>query len=108
MWPTMRATDNPRGRTMPVIIAFVPIGVGHDGLASHFVERDLLRAVARRSGDGNRGRHGIRISYGPLQSLHGPHGSTRNCEQPVDTQMIDQHLLQPHHVRNRNRRKGHP
>ena len=41
------------GRALAVIVAFVPIEVGHDGLASHFVECDLLRAVARGSSDGD-------------------------------------------------------
>ena len=50
MWPTMRATDkSARGRLLAVIVALVPIRVGHDGLPADFIERDLLRAVPRRA-----------------------------------------------------------
>ncbi len=65
----MRATARPRaGGLLAVIVALVPIGVGHDGLPAHFVEGDLLRAVARGGGDGDGGDHAIRDMPPPIRA----------------------------------------
>ena len=97
----------PRGRLAAVIIAVAPVGIGDDRLPAYFVERDLLRAVPRSGGDRHRRHHRVGIRYRPLQSLHPAHGAARKAEQPRNAQMIDQHLLQPHHVANGDYRKRH-
>jgi hypothetical protein len=76
---------------------------GHDGLASHFVEGDLLGAVARGGGDRDGADHGIGVSGSPLQRLHPAHRSAGDGEQALDAEGIDQHLLQAHHVAWRSR-----
>jgi hypothetical protein len=58
--------------------------VGHDGLASHFVEGDLLGAVARGGGDRDGADHGIGVSGSPLQRLHPAHRSAGDGEQGVE------------------------
>ena len=108
MWPTMRATARPRaGGLLVVVIAFVPVGVGHDRLPAHFVERDLLRAVPRGGGNRNRRDHRVRIRDRPFERLHAAHRSARDRQQPLDAQRVDQHLLQPHHVADRDHRERH-
>jgi hypothetical protein len=57
---------------------------GHDGLASHFVEGDLLGAVARGGGDRDGADHGIGVSGSPLQRLHPAHRSAGDGEQGVE------------------------
>jgi hypothetical protein len=58
---------------LAVIIAGVPVGVGHDRLAAHFIEGDLLGAVARGGGDGNGGHHAVGERYRPFERLHAAH-----------------------------------
>ena len=108
MWPTIRATAKPAGRRLrAVVISVVPIGVGHNRLPAHFVERDLLRAVPRRGCDRKRRRDAIRIRHRPFQRLHASHRPARNRQQLLNPQIIDQHLLQPHHVGDGHHRKRH-
>jgi len=57
---------------------------GHAGLASHFVEGDLLGAVARGGGDRDGADHGIGVSGSPLQRLHPAHRSAGDGEQGVE------------------------
>ena len=89
-------------RLAVVVITFVPIRVGDNGLPSDFIEGDLLRAVPRRGGDRDGSRHRIGVRHSPFQRLHPAHGSTRDGEQPRNPQMIDEHLLQPNHVPRRD------
>ena len=41
------------------------------------------------------------------QSLHAAHGAARHRQQTLDAEMIDQHLLQPHHVGDGDDGKAH-
>ena len=42
--------------------------------------------------------HAIGIGHRPFERLHAAHRSAGHGQQPLDAEMIDQHLLQPHHV----------
>ena len=75
-----------RRRLLVVVVAVVEIGVGHDGLAAHFVEGDLLRAVARGGGDGDGADHGLGIGGRPFQRLHAAHRSAGDGEQALDAE----------------------
>ena len=104
----MRATASPRAGGLPaVVVALVPIRVGHDGLPADFVEGDLLRAVPRRGGDRDRRGDRIGIRHRPFERLHAAHRSARDGQQALDAEMVDQHLLQPHHVADRDHRERH-
>ncbi len=81
------------GRFRLVVVAFVPVRIGHNGLPADFVEGDLLRAVAGRGGDRNDGGYRIRISDGPFERLHAAHGPAGYRKQSLDAQMLDQRLL---------------
>src|SRR6185437_15114068 len=48
--------------------------------------------------------HTIGIGRGPLQHLHAAHRAANHTEQLVDAQMLDQPLLRPHHVSDRDQR----
>ena len=65
----------PRVGTTPllVIVPAVEVRVGHDRLARHLVEGDVLRRKLRRAGDDERSG-AMRSGYGqrPLQRLHAP------------------------------------
>jgi len=89
----MRATARPRAGGSPVIITVVPVEVGHDGLPAHFIEGDLLRAVARRRGDGNSRSDHVRVHDGPLEGLHAAHRTAGYGEQAFDAEVLDQHVL---------------
>jgi hypothetical protein len=86
------------GLAATVVVAAVPIGIRHDGLAADFIEADLLRAVAGGAGDGDRGGDAIGIRDGPFERLHPSHGTARDGEQARNFQVIDEQLLQAHHV----------
>ena len=99
--------ESPARGARAVIVAVVPIGVGHNGLAADFVEGDLLRAVTGRGRDGNGCGNGFRVSDGPFQGLHSSHGTAGDGEQFLDSQRIDQHLLQADNIGDRDGRKAH-
>ena len=87
------------------VAAAAPVRIGHHGLAAEFVERDVLRRMARRAGDRQRREHALRIGRGPLQRLHAAHRAADHAEQRLDAEPIDQHRLRAHHVGNGDDRK---
>jgi hypothetical protein len=96
----MRATESPKtGPFGAVVKPALPIGVGHDGAASHFVEGDLLRGVAGAGGQGHEVVYDVGIHDGPLECLHAPHGTADHRMQGGDAEVIQQFLLGRHHVR---------
>ncbi len=107
MCAAMRATERPRAGdgARRLVGAAAPLRIGHDGLASDFVERDVLRRMARGAGDRHRGEHPVGIGRRPLQHLHAAHRPADHGEQPVDAEMVDQPALQPHHVPDRDDRE---
>ena len=99
MWPIMRATARPAVRRVAlVVVAAVPVGVAHDGLPAHLVEGDLHRRMPVRRRDGDARRHRLRIGRQPIPEPACPPSSRRDRQQALDTQMVDQQLLRPHHV----------
>ena len=56
-------------------------------------------------GDRHRREHRFGIARGPLQHLHAAHRAADHAEQLLDAEMIDQQLLRPHHVADRDDRK---
>ena len=93
---------------MQLIFAALPVGIGHDRLAAHFVEGDVLRRMARGAGDGHHGAHALGIGRRPLQRLHPAHRAADHRQQFFDSQGIDQHGLRPHHVAHGDQREMQP
>ena len=87
------------------VTSTVPVRIGHHRLPAEFVERDVLRRMARAARDGQRREHAIWIGGGPLQRLHAAHRTPGHAEQRLDAEAIEQHCLGPHHVRYRDDRK---
>ena len=85
----------------------IPVRVGHDGLAAHFIESDLLRAVPGRGRDGNRRGDALRIGDRPFKRLHSAHRPAGDREQSGNAEMPNQHFLDAHHVGDRNAGKRH-
>ena len=104
----MRAMARPRARRFHiVVVAFIPVGVVHDGLASDLVESNLLGTVARCRRYRNDRCNGIRIGDGPFEGLHPTHGSASHGEETLNAERIDKTLLQANHVADGNDRKTH-
>ena len=87
------------------IAPLAPFRIGHDRLTADLVERDVLRRVARRRRDRQRGEHALGIARGPLQHLHAAHRAAGDGEQRSDAEMIEQHRLRAHHVADGDDRK---
>ena len=91
MWPIMRATAEPFRRWGgAVVVAVVPVGVGHDRLTADLVEGDGLRGLPRRAGEDDRGVDALRVGDGPLEHLHAAHAAADGGQQPLDAEMIEQ------------------
>ena len=107
MCAAIRATASPFFGFVPLrdVVAARPIGIGHDRLTPHFVERDVLRRMPRRGRKRQRREHALGIARRPLQHLHAAHRSAGRAEQTVDAKVIEQHRLRPHHVANGDDRK---
>ncbi len=97
-----------RLRALVEIAPAAPVRIGHHGLAAEFVERDVLRRMARRAGDRHRREHALGIGRGPLQHLHAAHRAADHAEQRVDAETVEQHGLRAHHVGNGDDRKIQP
>ena len=95
------------GRRAAVIVAFVPVRIGHNGLPPHLIEGDLLGAMPARAGDRNRRNQAVGVSHRPLQRLHSAHRPAGYREQPRNPEPVDQHPLQPHHIADGDHREGH-
>ena len=83
-----------------------PIRVSHDRLPPYFMKSNVLRRMTRGSSKWNRRKNAIGVAGSPLQHLHGAHRSADHAEQAFDPKMIEQQLLRPHHVADRNNREG--
>ena len=94
-----------RLRAVQLIFAALPVGIGHDRLAAHFVERDVLRGMARGAGDRHRRAHALGIGRRPLQHLHAAHRAADDAQQLLDAQRVEQHGLRAHHVADGDQRK---
>jgi hypothetical protein len=94
-----------RERALFEIAPAAPVGIGHHGLPSEFMERDVLRRVARRARDRQCREHALRIGRSPLQHLHAAHRAADDAEQCFDAQAIEQHGLRADHVGNCDDRK---
>ena len=85
-------------RAVQLIVAALPVGIGHDRLTAHFVERDVLRGMARGGRDRQRGDDALGIARRPLQHLHAAHRAAGDAENFLDAERIEQHRLRAHHV----------
>ena len=90
-----------------VIIALLPVGIGHDRLAADFLEGDVLRRHGR--GAGNAQHPGRKI--GPVgrqaQALHCAHRAADDRIEFLDPQRAQQRDLRAHHVAHGDHRKAH-
>ena len=88
------------GRVLGIVQigAALPVGVGHNRLATDFMKGDVLSGVARGSRNGDRGKDAMRIGSCPLQRLHAAHGTADDAEEIIDAEPVEQHCLRPHHV----------
>ena len=91
-----------------IITPALPVGVGHDGLAPHLVEGNILGRMAPAGGDRDHTAHPVRVQRRPLQGLHTAHGAADHGENLVNTKMVQQQGLGFDHVANGDDRKIEP
>ncbi len=70
------------------------------------MQGDVLSRVARRGSDADRREQPLGIVGRPLQHLHAAHGPADHRQQRLDSQVIEQQGLGPHHVGDGDHRKG--
>ena len=68
----------------------VELRVGHDRLARHRGERDVLRAQPRRGRHHDRALDAPRLVDHPLQDLHAAHRAAHGGVQGLDAQVVEQ------------------
>jgi len=71
-----------RGAVAAVILAVLPVGIGHDRLPPHLVKGDILRRMARGACDNDRRRQPFGIGRSPAERLHSAHRSADDGMQP--------------------------
>jgi hypothetical protein len=82
MWAIMRAIAEPdAGAAVLGVVAAVPGGVLHDGLAADLVERDRLRALVRRRGHDDLAPRELRVLD---REEHGRHPAHRAAQDGVE------------------------
>ena len=90
-----------------IIIAVLPLGIGHDRLPADFVESNILRRMAGRAGYDQCGTDPFRPVGGEGQRLHPAHRSADHAVQLLDPQRIKDAHLRPHHVADGDHWKAH-
>jgi len=88
-----------------IVVSSFPVGISHDRLATHLVERYLLRSMFHCCGDRNGGAYSVWISHHPLQDFHATHRTANNRQQLFYSQMVYQMPLRVYHVSYSNYRK---
>ena len=88
----------PWQRALAQVVAAVEVGVGHDGAARHFVERDVLGGEVGRAGDHHRVAHATRVLQRPRQGLHAAQAAAHHSGQGLNAQRIEQPRLGVHPV----------
>jgi hypothetical protein len=78
------------------------VGVGQDGVAPDGVEGDRLGPEVRRGGHGDGRVDHVGIVDGPAQDLHPADRAADHGQKVPDAQLVEQQLLDPDHVGNRD------
>ena len=82
-----------RHHALLVIVPAVEVGVGHDRLARHLVEGDVLRREARGGRDDERVADAIGIRQRPLQRLHRSEGAADHRGEALDAEAVGEARL---------------
>ena len=106
-WPTMRATPMPRARRAAgaVVVALLPVRIGHDRVAGDRVPGHALRLQRVRAGDRDDRVDLIRVEHRPLERLHAAERAAGHGGQPRDAELVEQRPLGAHHVGDGDHRK---
>src|SRR5215203_4858077 len=91
-----------------VVVAVLPVRVGHDSAASDLAHPDTLRPERPCGGHGYGLLHEVGELYGPLQRLLSTDGTAGNEGQPSHAKGVEQPPLRPDHVPDRDHGKAHP
>src|SRR5436309_1469252 len=90
------------------VVAVVPRGVEHDGLAGGLDEQHAPRRRARQRHQGDQAVHDVRMRHAPLERLHPAHRGTDHGHHVVDAELLlEQPALRLHHVAHPELRKLH-
>ena len=90
-----------------IIIAALPVRIGHDRLSSDFLKGDVLRGHGRRSRDA---QHAARYFWpvrSEAQPLHSTHRAANDSIEAVDPQRLQQRNLRADHVADGDDREAH-
>ena len=94
-----------RRAARPIVMAALPIRIGHDRVARNGVPRDALRLQRGRTGDDHDRVDLIRIQDGPFERLHAAQRSTGDGGEPRDPDLVEECAFGPHHVGDCDHRK---
>ena len=88
------------------VIAAVPLGVLHDGLAADLVEGDGLGALPGCRGHRDQATDEGGVFNSPLQDLHPAHRAAHDGVERGEAEMVAQQSIRPHHVANGHKGEG--
>src|SRR5918998_3559745 len=91
-----------------VVIAILPVRIGHDSAATDLAHPAPLRPERPRGGDGYGFLHKVGVLHGPLQSLLTSDGTADDEGQPPYAEDVEQAPLRPDHVPDRDDGEAHP
>ena len=86
------------GAAVGRVVAVVPAGVLHDGLAADLVESDGLRAFAGGGGHGEQAAGEVGELDGEEQGGHAAHGAADDGVEFGNAEMVEEEFLGAHHV----------
>src|SRR5215211_1149700 len=91
-----------------VVVAILPVGVGHNGAASDLAHPEPLRPESPRGGDGHDLLHKVGEFDGPFERLLSTDGTASHQMQPLYAEGLEELSLRPYHVPDRDHGKAHP
>ena len=94
-----------RHHALLVVVAAVEIRVGHDRLARHLVEGDVLRRELGRRGDDDRVAHALGVGERPLQRLHRAERAADHRGEALDAEAVGEARLRLDPVLDRDHRE---
>jgi hypothetical protein len=96
--------DGARG----LVLALAEARVTRDGLASHRVERDVLRRQARRGRDHHRVAQVLGVRQRPFEHLHAAQRAAEGRQQPLDAEVVDHRAMDRDEVAHVEEREVQP